>query len=389
MTSVPQDLLLDLYSRVEDPLCWGAVLDRVCADLGVRSAVVQRMNAGNDDCASTTWLVRDSYSEENSAVHDAVVADSINPRMRVSHLPPNLDNKPVLSDKDFPGLAGPNGNRFREALRSIGLGSFMSSGAKLPNGDRIAVVLHKRVDDRNRFGAAEQDYLWQLARHLSQAAVLGDRLEQERRRGDALGSTLEKLRYGVALCEASGRLIWASSRARELLAQHPAFRASESRIACATQRDTRILEGLFNLTVASGSPLQAAQRVAIGIRRGSPLHCIAVPLEEKAGAMPSESGAGKWGGRIALFLSSPGLEPELDPEALQQLLGLSPAEARVAVAICSGTTIKEYAALRGVSEGTVRFQLKQVLAKSGTGRQVDFVRFVFSSLAAEIIPGSR
>ncbi|HET6564516.1 MAG TPA: hypothetical protein VFG52_03810, partial [Xanthomonadales bacterium] len=151
MISLSQELLLDLYSRVETPLDWSSVLDRVCFDLGVRSAVVQRMNRGSSDLINTTWMVRDSYSEENSRLHDEVIADARNPRMRINHLRPDIDSKPVLSDEDFSGLDDAVNDSFRESLRGIGLGNFISSGTQLPSGERLALVLHRPVDSRNGF----------------------------------------------------------------------------------------------------------------------------------------------------------------------------------------------------------------------------------------------
>jgi DNA-binding CsgD family transcriptional regulator len=42
--------------------------------------------------------------------------------------------------------------------------------------------------------------------------------------------------------------------------------------------------------------------------------------------------------------------------------------------------VRTYAAEAGVTEGTARIRLKQVLAKTGAARQADLVRIVLSSL---------
>lgn len=386
MSNLSPDLLFDLYARIQEPAGWSGVLDRVCSELKVRSAVVQRMSRGTDEHVNTTWLVRDSYSEENSVLHDEVIADKINPRMQISRHRPDLHSKPVLSDDDFDGLEGAAGQRFREALRSIGLGNFMSSGAQLPDGERIAIVLHRYVDNRKQFDARERDYVWHLARHVSQALVLSDRLQEEHRRSTALGSVIDSLRFGVALCNPGGEVIWANNKARDLLATHPTLHSHGGRIACHSPADRVAIQQLFKDALLGDSSGPGARRVAIGAHRSEPLHCMAFSLAGDSRLGTSHPGLATNDGRIALFLSSPTLGAELDPEGLEHLLGLSPAESRVAAAICSGLSIKEYARSRNLSEGTVRFQLKQVLAKTGTSRQADLVRLIFSSLAAEIIP---
>ena len=58
-------------------------------------------------------------------------------------------------------------------------------------------------------------------------------------------------------------------------------------------------------------------------------------------------------------------------EVLQALFDLTPAEARVARAIAERQTIEGIAGAHGLSQETIRSQLKAVLAKTGLGRQVD------------------
>ena len=73
----------------------------------------------------------------------------------------------------------------------------------------------------------------------------------------------------------------------------------------------------------------------------------------------------------------------LSAERISRLFGLSPAEARVAAALCEGLSISDYSSAHGITRGTARFQLKQVLAKTGTERQLDLVRKLFSSVIAQ------
>ena len=68
--------------------------------------------------------------------------------------------------------------------------------------------------------------------------------------------------------------------------------------------------------------------------------------------------------------------------------GLTAAEARLTSAFVSGVPLEEYAQRRGVGLGTVRFQMKQVLAKTGTNRQADLVRRILCSAAAQLAVSS-
>lgn len=51
------------------------------------------------------------------------------------------------------------------------------------------------------------------------------------------------------------------------------------------------------------------------------------------------------------------------------LFGLTASEAAVAAAVGAGQSLEDIAAARGVSVQTVRTQLKQIFAKTGTNRQ--------------------
>ena len=72
--------------------------------------------------------------------------------------------------------------------------------------------------------------------------------------------------------------------------------------------------------------------------------------------------------------------PVPQPEALEQLLGLSPAEARMAAALAAGATVLQYARQAGVTRETARWRLKQIQAKTGAHTQVELVRRVLGSL---------
>ncbi len=66
-------------------------------------------------------------------------------------------------------------------------------------------------------------------------------------------------------------------------------------------------------------------------------------------------------------------------EVLQGLFDLTPAEARVARGIAECQSVEGIADLLGVSRETIRTQLKAVLAKTGTGRQVELAALLAGS----------
>jgi DNA-binding CsgD family transcriptional regulator len=66
--------------------------------------------------------------------------------------------------------------------------------------------------------------------------------------------------------------------------------------------------------------------------------------------------------------------PEPPYEILSRAFRLTPAEADVAIAVVSGTSLAKIAADRGVKLGTVRAHLKAVFSKTHTRGQADLTR---------------
>jgi DNA-binding CsgD family transcriptional regulator len=81
-------------------------------------------------------------------------------------------------------------------------------------------------------------------------------------------------------------------------------------------------------------------------------------------------------GTVLLLLTDADRGTERDPARALELLGLAPAEARVAALVGAGLAPKEVARRLGNTEGTVRFSLNQIYRKLGVGRQSELARIV-------------
>jgi len=76
----------------------------------------------------------------------------------------------------------------------------------------------------------------------------------------------------------------------------------------------------------------------------------------------------------------------IEPELVEKLLGLTPAEARVAVLLAEGRTLRQIASATGRKYSTVRTHLKHLFAKLGASRQFEVVQAV---LALSSLPRAR
>ena len=79
-----------------------------------------------------------------------------------------------------------------------------------------------------------------------------------------------------------------------------------------------------------------------------------------------------------MVVTDPAARPRVDPDLAAAVLGLSPTESRVAVAVATGQTVAGIALAQGCAESTVKTHLKRVYRKQGIHRQSELVRRVLS-----------
>jgi DNA-binding CsgD family transcriptional regulator len=223
------------------------------------------------------------------------------------------------------------------------------------------------VQDASDFSAEHVNRLADLAPHLGQAFLLTDQLQASMERDERLRGLLDSLCFGIVLCGVDGRVQWVNRQATALLVPGAALCLQGDHLYGRSAQDTRLLLSALSGALRAGSQRVGYLRLGEGTRA---LHVAIRPGDDPASLM--------------LVVSSASGALELPAGALESLFGLTPTEARLLGAIATGSTVEEYAQLRGVSVGTARVQLKQIQAKTGQHRQSDLVRLVLSSAAAHL-----
>lgn len=369
-------LLLDLYSCPAEQGRWPAVLDQLCRTLHARSAVLQVIIPESGRLRSR-WMVRDSRSEAAGALHDRYFSDAVNPRMLVKRSVATM-GEGIFRDSDFFAPDDPLWPDLQARLAATGLGHFISSRVRLPDGEALTLVLHRDARDEHDFSGRDERLALHLMPHLRQAVELTGTLLETRGQVRYLQETMDSLRLGLVICDADGSLCWSNDAAEQLL----------------TRRGVLWLNHYRQLTTSSGKETQALRLAIARAARNAPssadtdifvLRGIAGDaLQVRCHGLGHDpyAAAGKLHsqGRALLMLRDPNSDSSLAPELLRQLFGLSPAESRLAAALCVGSTLDDYAARAGVAIGTARYQLKQVMAKTQVSKQSQLVQRLCTSV---------
>jgi len=365
-----QHILGDLYAAAECEALWPKLLDGLCSGMRMRSAVAQVLDGG----ARQLWCERDAVSQANAEVHDRFVNTPENPRFDAQFR--GEDQLGVSSDARCFASSRRALANLEERLGHGGLGAGMWVNFRIDRQREFTLILHREPGDFRDLSSTEEHFLQALLPHVMRAVRLNTAIGPMRARAEAFQSALDRLNTSIMLISGDGDVDWHNAAAGRLLRRSSALQLFSGRLRCAESSDCRRLRGLI-AQVQSGALPTAT--LAIGQRGEMPLHVRIEPLKAGRAEQLNTDNA------VALFLSEPGEATMLEPADIATLFGLTPAEAHLAVALGSGSSVADHAAERGITIGTARIQLKQVLAKTATGRQSELVRRLCGSVAGVII----
>ena len=193
---------------------------------------------------------------------------------------------------------------------------------------------------------------------------------------EALGSSfthlLDNARLGVIHLDRRGRIVETNDRARDLLRQGDGLWEQGGFLRAWLPESDAHLRRL--VTAALPSLDGQAASGSMLIRNVSLMPQLTLHVHP-ATVRQMDFGAPDVGALVLID----GLDrPQLDAGQVGSVLGLSPAESRVAVGLAEGRTVPDIAAASGRAEGTVRIHLKRIHRKLGVSRRADLVRLVLS-----------
>lgn len=356
-------LLLDLYACSAQPSHWPRVLDMLCQETGACSAVVQTLRFGRTE-VNLTWQATDPRSARH--VGHLNSRDG-NPRLTPRRGLRGLNR--VVRDEHLFDPDEPERALLERQMARMGIGRFLGLLQPMGGDDYMAVALHRDADDPEDFDARTSQRLEALGPHLLQAQRLGGRLQQATQDLTQLHQHLDHLRCGLLVCSPDGHVQWMNNRARTITGGGQALQ----------------LQG----TALRADAVAASNRLRHEIANtGSTPRFVALGDGERALHLAMRACRGVHGddhGSVMVAITRAADATQVPVQAWCQLLGVTPAEAALVATLVAGGTVEQHAQQRGVSAGTVRGQLKQVLAKTGTHRQADLVRVALSSAAAHLL----
>ena len=192
--------------------------------------------------------------------------------------------------------------------------------------------------------------------------------------GDAtVTALLDNVRIGVVHLDRRGRILAANGRASDILRQGDALSDEDGLLHVREHADQQRLDWLVaNALPGAGS---------VAVSGSMPLHqTSALPryvVHVKPVSVPQPDYGARHVAALVLIVG-PGRAHSIDPDVVAAILGLTPAESKVAAWLAEGKSVREMAEATGRTTRAIYWHLRQIYQKLQISRQADLVRLVLS-----------
>jgi DNA-binding CsgD family transcriptional regulator len=262
---------------------------------------------------------------------------------------------------------------FNDFLVPFGV-PYAAGGRVLETAELSAVITVIRNFHQGPFESREVAVLARLLPHVQRAARLHHRICQMKLRDMAFETAFDRLPFGVVIAHAAGRVLIANRAVEEMAAASDGLILSGARLTADRTDDAAALARLIDEVLQSAARRGGQGSGSLRISRPSgrrPYAVLVAPLSERTTLLADSQAPA-----ALILITDPERQPEVLGRRLVELFGLTAAEARLAAALAEGKRLDEIADERGVRMPTLRTQLRVVLDKTGTTRQVDLVRLI-------------
>lgn len=239
-------------------------------------------------------------------------------------------------------------------------------------------ISFSRPRSRPEFSENERKALTSILPHLQRVFQLHVAVTEVKRENQHMSEALGRMHQSVIVVDKSSRIVFMNPAARKIIEMNDGLAIDRNRTLFATtpgsNREVRKhLHWVFG-------PDNGDSRIGNGMVR----------LERTSGLRPMQAEITRFSEQdfrsysdetlAMIFVYDPEQNVEGSETLLDDLYGLTPAEARLAVLLAQGKSLQEACDLLNVTLNTARTHLKHIFSKTDTNRQSELVRLVLSGL---------
>lgn len=241
-----------------------------------------------------------------------------------------------------------------------------------PHGSRIIWSVADPLDDD--WSSAQVEMFERLLPEIRQFVRMRHALVEAGALRTSLTELLDNTRTGVIQLDRRGRVVAANDRAQELLRAGDILSDRGEALHVTSPTDNTKLQELLSRALPPSGAQGESGSMVVKDPCGTPSRVSMVlhvtPVEDR------ETDVRTWRTAALVLAVEPKEQGRIDRLVLRETLGLSAAETEVAALVGEGYSVPEMKEAIGRGVHTVRWHIKQSLAKVGVSRQADLARIV-------------
>lgn len=349
-----------LASAAIDPVSWSRALDDIVAATNSRGAILLPVVGALPLMWNTPSL--------DQSVELYMSGGWFNRDERYLGTPTFLKNGVVTDDDCMPAEARKKSAFYQDFIQRSGLSEF--AGVRVGREDHVWNLSLQRSAGSEPYSEQELMFLAKLSDQLDVVVKTSQALHLQK--GLSALDAFEFSSQAALLLDRTGKVVCVNATAQGILGDD--LQISGGRLVSTAPQSAERLNGLFKelfwrMTSALVSPLVLPKR------NGGRLVIYAMRLPGMADSPLTAFHS------ILIITDSDGIQPP-SASTLRLVYDLTPAEARLAMALRGGTDLAAYASAAAISKETVRNQLKSVFGKVGVSRQAEL-----AAVLSALIPG--
>jgi DNA-binding CsgD family transcriptional regulator len=255
-------------------------------------------------------------------------------------------------------------------------GMYFSLGCNLDFDDAPSASLScQRPKHLGTFSSQDCLVIETLMPHLKRALQIHSKMSSLEAAALGLEAALDLHDHALVGVNWQGKVCLNNSMALDLFAAGDGLYLAEERLHCVLPKEDSALQQMIASQILDLSKDASIDALRVSRSNRAPLHLSILPFRKAlSGRLSPLAGL--------VFITDPQFASSRATIA-KRLFGVTPSEARVADLMLQGLDIREISEKLKTTLETTRFQVKQLLAKTGTRRQAELLRL----LAA--LPGSK
>jgi DNA-binding CsgD family transcriptional regulator/PAS domain-containing protein len=238
-------------------------------------------------------------------------------------------------------------------------------------GSELATINITRPRARGQFEGADLATANALHPHLIRAFELGQKLSHDRQRVLASDAIFGASPHGLFILDRDGAVRHLNPAAGAMVGAGKALRIIGGRLTPSETNAARSLQAMIARAASPEGAVRTGGSMPLhSSEHEAPLSVMVAPLPTSTVSLLGDGPA------VIVCVTDTEAEVRLPVQRLRDLFGVTLAEARTALAIFEGQTLKEAAQTLGVSRFTVQNHLARVFEKTGVNRQSALVRLM-------------